>query len=183
MEKLKSKFSLKVKIPENESKKFPLSSVNSNNNEINHIIDNIYISGYRFSIDYLFLMKNNFTHIINCAGGSKSFTSLHFNEFKYYKINLRDDGDVNIIDAIIQFNKLLKNINSSEGPKKILIHCTEGISRAPTLVCSYLMWKYGMDSKTAINFVKEKRKCIDINLGFIFQLENLNIHRELLKMI
>jgi hypothetical protein len=45
------------------------------------------------------------------------------------------------------------------------------------------MWKYGMDSKDAINFVKERRKCIDINLGFMFQLENLNIHRELLQGI
>ena len=51
------------------------------------------------------------------------------------------------------------------------------------LVCAYLMWKYGMDSKDAINFVKERRKCIDINLGFMFQLENLNIHRELLQGI
>jgi hypothetical protein len=40
-----------------------------------------------------------------------------------------------------------------------------------------------MDSKTAINFIKEKRKCVDINLGFLFQLENLSLHREILRGI
>ena len=182
MKTLKSKFSLKVKIPINEPTKYPLSAVVPNN-EISHIIDNVYISGYKSSINYSFLIQNNFTHIINCAGGSKSFIPLQFDDFKYFKINLKDDGNVNIIDAIVQFIHLLKDINSSEGDKKILIHCTEGISRAPTLVCAYLMWRYGMDSKDAINFVKERRKCIDINLGFMFQLEDLSLHKDILRAI
>ena len=45
MKTLKSKFSLKVKIPINEPTKYPLSAVVPNN-EISHIIDNVYISGY-----------------------------------------------------------------------------------------------------------------------------------------
>ena len=65
----------------------------------------------------------------------------------------------------------------------ILIHCTEGISRSPALVSVYLMWKLNMDSLSAINFVKSKRNYIDINLGFMFQLENLNTHRELFQQI
>ena len=82
MKTLKSKFSLKVKIPINEPTKYPLSAVVPNN-EISHIIDNVYISGYKSSINYSFLIQNNFTHIINCAGGSKSFIPLQFDDFKY----------------------------------------------------------------------------------------------------
>ena len=40
-----------------------------------------------------------------------------------------------------------------------------------------------MDCLSAVNFVKSKRNCIDINLGFMFQLENLNTHREIFKQI
>ena len=182
MKNLKNKLGLKVSIPKEIQEK-PISlSCSVSSTDCSHIIDNIYISGYRASLDYAFLISNNFTHIINCAGGSKTFFPLYFKEFKYYQIELRDDGNIDINDSIVKFISFVKEI-SKDKKNKILIHCSEGISRAPALVCSYLMWKCNMDSKTAINFIKEKRKCVDINLGFLFQLENLSLHREILRAI
>jgi hypothetical protein len=35
------------------------------------------------------------------------------------------------------------------------------------------MWKYNLEKETAINLIKEKRACVDINLGFMVQLEKL----------
>jgi len=32
------------------------------------------------------------------------------------------------------------------------------------------MWKHKLTRDFAINFIKEKRKCVDINLGFLYQL-------------
>ena len=40
-----------------------------------------------------------------------------------------------------------------------------------------------MDFQTAVHFVKEKRKCVDINLGFMFQLEDLSLHKDILRAI
>ena len=40
-----------------------------------------------------------------------------------------------------------------------------------------------MDFQTTVDFVKEKRKCVDINLGFMFQLEDLNLHKDILRAI
>ena len=182
MKNLKSKLSLKVKIPININEKHQSLSCTAPITDCSHIIDNIYISGYRSSIDYVFLIQNKFTHIINCAGGSQTFSPLYFKEFQYLKIDLRDDGNINLLDAVKKLICFLRDISKDEN-SKILIHCSEGISRAPALVCSYLMWKCNMDSKTAINFIKEKRKCVDINLGFLFQLENLSLHREILRGI
>ena len=182
MKKLKNKLNLKVAIPKRIEEKQISLSCSVTSIDCSHIIDDIYISGYRASLDYAFLIGNNFTHIINCAGGSKTFFPLYFKEFKYYEIELRDDGNINITDTIVKFISFLKQVTQDK-KNKILIHCSEGISRAPALVCSYLMWKCNMDSKTAINFIKEKRKCVDINLGFLFQLENLSLHREILRAI
>ena len=182
MQSLKKKLSLKVSIPKTIQEK-PISlSCNIPSTDCSHIIDNIYISGYKQSIDYSFLIGNNFTHIINCAGGSQIFSPLYFKEFQYLKIDLRDDGNINLLDAVKKLICFLRDISKDEN-SKILIHCSEGISRAPCLVCAYLMWKFNMDSDSAINFVKEKRKCVDINLGFLFQLENLSLHREILRAI
>ena len=141
-----------------------------------------YISGYRSSIDYVFLIQNKFTHIINCAGGSQTFSPLYFKEFQYLKIDLRDDGNINLLDAVKKLICFLRDISKDEN-SKILIHCSEGISRAPCLVCAYLMWKFNMDSDSAINFIKEKRKCVDINFGFLFQLRNFQLNKEFVKGI
>jgi protein-tyrosine phosphatase len=181
MQNLKSKLSLKVKIPININEKPQSLSCTAPITDCSHIIDNIYISGYRSSIDYVFLIQNKFTHIINCAGGSQTFSPLYFKEFQYLKIDLRDDGSINILDAVKKLISFLRNIDNENS--KILIHCSKGISRAPALVCFYLIWKLNMDFQTAVDFVKEKRKCVDINLGFMFQLEDLSLHKDILRAI
>ena len=178
MNKLKSKLSLKISIPENKINA-PIKNIK---NECNHIIDNIYLSNYKSSLDKSFLISNNFTHIINCAYGSKLFTPSNFSEIIYYNIDLKDDVDVNLTNIIINFINFLKEVSQNKN-NKILIHCAEGVSRSPALVVAYLMWKYNMDSKTVIDIIKEKRKFVDINLGFLFQLENLSLHREILRAI
>ena len=173
MKTLKSRLSLKVEIPSQlHTEQLPIPK-DSSVNECSLITDNIYISGYKYSIDYNYLKKNNFTHIINCAGGSNYFIPIKFNDFSYYTINLRDDSSSSIIEAIMWFLSFMHNIKSNNPNSKILVHCAEGISRAPALMCSYLMWKMNIDSKTAMNIIKEKRSCIDINIGFIFQLDSL----------
>ena len=121
---------------------------------------------------------NNST--IDCSHISKTFYPLYYKYFKYYNIELRDDGNINIMDSIIKFITFLNEISFDKN-NKILIHCFEGISRAPTLVSAYLMWKFNMDSDTAINFVKQKRNCIDINFGFFLQLRNLHMNHTILK--
>ena len=182
MKKLKNKLNLKVAIPKRIEEKQISLSCSVTSIDCSHIIDDIYISGYRASLDYAFLIGNNFTHIINCAGGSKTFFPLYFKEFKYYQIELRDDGNIDINDSIVKFISFVKEI-SKDKKNKILIHCSEGISRAPCLVCAYLMWKFNMDSDSAINFIKEKRKCVDINFGFLFQLRNFQLNKEFVKGI
>ena len=182
MKKLKNKLNLKVAIPKRIEEKQISLSCSVTSIDCSHIIDDIYISGYRASLDYAFLIGNNFTHIINCAGGSKTFFPLYFKEFKYYKIELRDDGNINITDTIVKFISFLQEVTQDK-KNKILIHCSEEISRAPALVCAYLMWKFNMNSDDAINFVKEKRHCVDINFGFLFQLKNFHMNKEMLKGI
>ena len=178
MNKLRQKLGIKVEIPKDINN----SPKTLTNNEISHIIDNIYISNYKSTLNKEILLKNNFTHIINCAYGSKSFTPSHFDEITYLNIDLKDDGNSNLSNAIVKFINYMKKISEIKNGN-ILIHCTEGISRSPALVSAYLMWKLNMDSLSAINFVKSKRNYIDINLGFMFQLENLNTHRELFQQI
>ena len=61
----------------------------------------------------------------------------HFDsyEFKQKIIEVDDDYRANIIQY---FNECILFI---EGNDKIFIHCAAGMSRSPTIVIAYLMWK------------------------------------------
>ena len=52
---------------------------------------------------------------------------------------------------IIHINEILKDKSNN-----LLIHCYEGISRAPALVYAYLIWKSNFDLEKAINTIKGK---------------------------
>jgi hypothetical protein len=93
--------------------------------ECSQILDNIYISGYNVSLDYEYLIKNNFTNILNCAVGSKSFKSQIFEGINYLLLDLKDDPGFDLIYAIyLTVDFIEKNI---KGDGKILIHCFEVI--------------------------------------------------------
>jgi len=180
---LKKRIQLKITIPKNTEEEKTNSLINDNNNKssLSKITDIIYTSGYLVAKDIPFLLKNNFTHVINCSRGSSMETSndevTDANNYdkspsiKYLPIFLRDDPGADLIKCFFQTIDFVENEKESNKPKKILIHCIEGISRAPALIAGYLMWKQNIKTENAIEIIKSKRKCIDINLGFIIQLQ------------
>ena len=179
---LKKKIQLKIAIPKTKEEEKNISLVDNNNNKssLSKITENIYTSGYLVAKDIPFLLKNNFTHVINCSRGSSMESpndqSSEANNYdkspsiKYLPIFLRDDPGADIINCFFQTIDFIESKEETNKPKKILIHCIEGISRAPALISGYLMWKQNLKTQNAIDFVKSKRKCVDINLGFIIQL-------------
>ena len=198
MNTLKNRINLKIQIPKAATKEEPQKiNLNDSNqatkSSISKITDNIYISGYIIGKNIPYLKSNNFTHIINCCVGS-SLNSSNFNDtsnesmkqlyernnIKYLSIILRDDPEA---DIFYHFSKIIKFLEEDEEikNKKILFHCIEGISRAPTMVAGYLMWKKKYKYPEAIELIKSKRNCIDINLGFNIQLHKWENYLKSLK--
>jgi len=58
---------------------------------------------------------------------------------------------------------------------KVLVQCFGGVSRSPAVVVAWLIKKNGMQVDEAIEFIKKRRPGININKGF---LEQLNIFRQ-----
>lgn len=193
---LKSKLSLSIKIPKTTTLATAVKETNLSNksqeqkhsnqheieienekkaiqkkSECNLIYENIYLSGYNCGSDLDFLTKNSFTHIINCAKASRNFTAKNFENFSYLNLNLEDDPGFPISEAIKTFIDFVEKANEALPSRKILVHCFEGISRGPSLLAAYLIWKLQISKEAALKFIKEKRPCVEINFGFLFQLE------------
>lgn len=87
------------------------------------------------------------------------------NEFIHKSIDVEDNYQTNIIRY---FKDCFLFI---EGKDKILVHCAAGMSRSPTIVIAYIMWKNKLSLNKAIKFVKEKRPLISPNDNFMNQLK------------
>ena len=86
-------------------------------------------------------------------------------EFIQKKIEVDDDFRTNIIQY---FRECLLFI---DGDDKVFVHCAAGMSRSPTIVIAYIMWKKKMYLNDAIKFVREKRPLISPNANFMNQLK------------
>ena len=132
-------------------------------NDISQITNTIYLG----NIDAAFNKKK-----LKQMGIKKVLTVMasfgnHYNsnEFIHKSINVDDDYQTNIIQY---FKECLLFI---EGNDKIFVHCAAGMSRSPTIVIAYIMWKNKLSLNKAIKFVKEKRSIISPNDNFMNQLK------------
>ena len=127
------------------------------------ITNKIYLGNEDTARDKEILNKLNISNILICAEGCEPFFP---NEFKYKILYIDDAIDENILSWLKEaFEFIDSSINN------IYIHCAMGISRSPTIVISYLMYKKKMKYEEAYDFVKEKRKVISPNSGFQEQLK------------
>ena len=171
MKKLKSHLVLKLKIPKITHSQTKNVKIIDNRKTIHRILNGLYISGSIIANDETYLTENKFTHVINCSSSATPVPK----DLKINSMNLclRDDPSSDIISPLFKTIKFLESDNSSS--KKILFHCIEGISRGPALMAGYLMWKYNLSKDEATSVIVAKRPCVDINFGFLVQLDKWEI--------
>jgi hypothetical protein len=133
--------------------------------QIQHVIDNIYIGNSKHSEEELISL--GITHVYNISKSS-------YREYKtliesHYKIDDHIDENILMILPIIVDNLKLLNDNG----KKIYVHCFAGISRSATVVLYYLMFYHNYSLNKAFQFLRSKRVGIQPNHGFIKQLKYL----------
>ena len=128
----------------------------------NKITEKIYLGNEDTARDKNILNQLNIRNILICAEGCEPFFP---NEFKYKILYLDDAVDENLLSWL---KEAFEFIDSSSD--NIYIHCVMGISRSPSIVIAYLMYKNKMKYIEAYDFVFNKRRVICLNSGFQEQL-------------
>ncbi len=140
-------------------------------NEIQHVIDNIYI-GDRISIrnyDPLYLNSFGIDRIIVVAHEDELSIPEQFNcvpslcPFKFLRIPIADNGLEPLgtyLSEAFEFIQYSRVSSCKDCQSNVLIHCSEGRSRSPALIISYLIASKRFNLYESYNLLKKIRPII-----------------------
>ncbi|CAD7971788.1 unnamed protein product [Amoebophrya sp. A120] len=121
--------------------------------------------------------RTKITHILNVAVELVNYLPLPLqNRFVEKTIPLNDTQDEKLLenglrDAARYINDV--HINDPENKNRILVHCTQGVSRSASTIIAYLMEYKHFRLNEAFYYLKDKRSIIDPRPNFIEELGRL----------
>lgn len=86
----------------------------------------------------------------------------------YYRHEIDDEPSADMYGLLPCVVKTIDHCISSGKPT--LVHCQMGISRSPTVVAAYHIWKHKRSAGGVLKDLKHLRHCVDPNPGFLKQL-------------
>jgi len=121
-----------------------------------------------------FLSTNEITQVLSVG----STPAQNIDGVIYHRLALNDTPSSSISKASDEACKIIDSVirvgtSKSKEKGKILVHCSAGISRSPTLVVAYLMRSHNMPLKAALGLVLKARPQVSPNPGFLQQLKRL----------
>lgn len=131
------------------------------------IVPGIYVSGEGVAKNRATLDEHGITHVINCVG----FVIPNYFEpdLVYKTMWLQDTPDEDISPVLYDcFDFIEEAAVTSNG--RVLVHCSQGVSRSCSVVISYLMWRDGGTYEDTFVAVKERRGIANPNMGFTCQM-------------
>lgn len=132
---------------------------------MSRIDDYLFLGSWRDVEDPAELRDHGITHILNVAKEvDPTLNATALDAFKSFHIPLVDDQHENILDHMEAACNFIEEARTSGG--RCLVHCRRGISRSPAIVVGYLMRHEEQQYDAAVDFVKDRRKCISLNIAF-----------------
>jgi len=131
----------------------------------------LFISGFYEALQESTILNNNIKAIISLR--DNPFYEVEHPNVDIYNITLPDEPSQNIHLYFQSTRAFIKKY--IDNGKNVLVHCTAGVSRSPTIVIFFIMKEYGMSYEDAFSTVEKCRECISPNEGFISQLNNFKL--------
>jgi len=117
------------------------------------------------------LQREGITHVV-CARGeveARLVRPHHPTHLSYLTVQLGDSVTEQLLPKLPEVKAFIDGCLAGGG--KVLVHCADGMSRAPSLLIAYIMETFNTDFKTALSFVQQRRFCVQPNDGFEQQLK------------
>lgn len=88
----------------------------------------------------------------------------------HLQIPLDDLPFAELVAILPSTTSFIHNALESSHGAKVLVHCVQGVSRSASVVCAFLMWRFGWSVVDSVGFVKRKRSVAEPSRGFMEQL-------------
>jgi predicted protein tyrosine phosphatase len=132
----------------------------------------LYLGNQNDAMDIMALKHAGITHILNMTdhdhGRPARLYDAYGLDIHYMGIPAEDSPTYNIKRHFNTTNAFIESARQSHG--KILVHCQAGISRSATVVAAYLCAHEHMTADNAIAFLRQQRRIVHPNPGFMRQL-------------
>jgi len=131
------------------------------------ITPRLYLTDYHTARTPGKLARLGVTHVVSAI--DFNITGVFPPQVQVLHVPVRDSVEVQIcewFDPVVEF---IKEALDKEDTK-VLVHCFQGISRSPILICAYLVATTSMCPLESIKHVQAKRGIVAPNLGFRKQL-------------
>ena len=145
----------------------PKSKVVPMKNSANVIFSPYLYLGPRTSVSATFIATNGITHVLS-IGSTPASKNLPVH---YHRLSLSDDRS----SSIDRVSEMADAIIEAAKDGKILVHCSAGVSRSPTIAAAYLMKMCDMTLKDALGLIIRARPAACPNDGFFRQLKEMEI--------
>ena len=103
------------------------------------LVHGVYVSGEGVARNRATLDEHGITHVINCVGFL--IPDYFAPDLVYKTLWLQDTPNEDITCVLYDCFDFIGA--ALEGGGRVLVHCSQGVSRSASVVISYLMWRHG----------------------------------------
>ncbi|KAL6749820.1 protein-tyrosine phosphatase-like protein [Haematococcus lacustris] len=134
--------------------------------QCSEVASGLFLSGDWVARNRELLHNHGITHVVNCVG----FVCQEYfkGELDYKTYFLQDTPAEDILCVLYDVFEYIDTALSSGG--RVLVHCSQGVSRSASLVIAYLMWREKASYDDIFARVKAIRGVANPNIGFTCQL-------------
>lgn len=141
------------------------------------IVDGVYLGDISDAFDYCELERLGITHVLSCIRDriGDEYTTQMYNTrgIAHTSFAMEDEPDYDMRPFFVETAALIDSVVHSHG--RILVHCSAGMSRSPTIVMVYLMFCQHISAYEAVKTVVSKRRQVFPNHGFLRQLVEFDV--------
>ncbi|KAK9834786.1 hypothetical protein WJX74_010479 [Apatococcus lobatus] len=130
------------------------------------VADGLMVAGSSVAADSAILRASRVSHILNCVG---ALLPCHFPKDFTYKVLYLQDAPSQDISCILYEAFDFFEVAMRHGGR-VLVHCSQGVSRSAALAIAYLMWQRNEQYDPVFQQVKAIRGVANPNIGFTCQL-------------